>query len=1055
MNTKSKRSGSTNLPLRTMTTLAIVLFSEGAGPTSPVTMAAPLAATAADYTKHIRPLVKTYCLGCHSAKEMKGELDLERFATLEQVSADVEPWQYVLKTLESNEMPPEGKPRPRREELRLMTGWIRSFLEQEALVQDGDPGRALIRRLNNAEYDYTIRDLTGVDLRPARQFPSDGAAGEGFLNAHDALAISPELMVKYLDAAKETAAHAVLLPDGFRFSAAKFREDWVNEVLAEINAIHRRYATEHGEIPTDQYLKATLVHRDAIRSGKTPFAQVASAEKLAPVYLQILWQMMNEDRPSILLNALRAKWNKAMPTDVPSLAADIRALQGLLWHKREPRGAHALEDRFVPAAVALTDRHKYKLDFPEPGEEVVFYLAAQTLADRENHARILLERPRFESGDQPPLLLCDALEMTSLTEPDQTPAPTQGVSRLELAQFGRHPSKQDFNPKSLLLQRSEVLEVRLPGSLVSQRTFVVDVRLDPGNSPETLVRFDVRRTPVPPQVDRSLMWQYREGESASQILVLRNDDAIRQAFAKSADEFRRVFPARVCYPGVIVRDTIVTLERFHRGDGHLSRLLLSPQEHTRLDRLWEELHFISRDALQVWESLSTLTQGEMTAYKQVQREIDRRAKQTEKDLLASESRQLDSLLDFAARAYRRPLTAQKQQTLRDFYRSLRESELPHDETFRSVLARVLVSPTFLFRIEQAQPGKEPKPVSDWELATRLSFFLWASIPDEKLRQAAAAGRLQDPQVLAQQTHRMLRDSRSRALAIEFGTQWLEVRGLDQFEGKNQELFPTFNAELRQAMYEESILFVQDLFQSDQPISQLIDADHTFLNETLANHYGIPSVKGDQFRRVNGVKKHGRGGMLGLGSVLSKHSGASRTSPVLRGNWIAEIVLGDKLPRPPDGVPKLPEAETDGNLTIRQLVEKHAEVQQCAVCHERIDPLGFALEQFDTIGRRRDQDLGGRPIDAGANLKDGTHFEGIDGLRQYLLTQRKDDLVRQFCRKLLGYALGCRVVFSDRQLLKEMAAELNQDDGRLSDVVQAVVRSKQFRFIRGSDFAKNK
>ena len=191
--------------------------------------------------------------------------------------------------------------------------------------------------------------------------------------------------------------------------------------------------------------------------------------------------------------------------------------------------------------------------------------------------------------------------------------------------------------------------------------------------------------------------------------------------------------------------------------------------------------------------------------------------------------------------------------------------------------------------------------------------------------------------------------------------------------------------------------------------------------------------------------------MGWGSVLAKHSGAARTSPVLRGNWIAEILLGERLPRPPDDVPKLPERETGGTLTIRQLVEQHAQLPQCAVCHQRIDPLGFALEQYDTIGRQRDRDFGGRPVDARAQLQNDIYFEGIDGLRQYILTQRKDDFVRQFCRKLLGYALGRRVILSDRQLLRKMAVDMEKNDGRLSAAVLVIVRSKQFQTMRGSEF----
>src|SRR5262249_4471587 len=216
-----------------------------------------------------------------------------------------------------------------------------------------------------------------------------------------------------------------------------------------------------------------------------------------------------------------------------------------------------------------------------------------------------------------------------------------------------------------------------------------------------------------------------------------------------------------------------------------------------------------------------------------------------------------------------------------------------------------------------------------------------------------------------------------------------VRGFDELQEKNEKLFPTFDAALRKAIYEESILFFQDLFQADRPVTDILDADATSLNEALAKHYGIPGVVGPQWRRVEGIRKYGRGGILGLASVQAKESGASRTSPVLRGNWVVETLLGEKLPRPPADVPRLPEEEGTDGLTTRQMVERHAKDERCAVCHRRIDPFGFALEGYDPIGRRREKDLGGHAVDVRAKLKDGTEFEGIDGLRTYLLTKKRD------------------------------------------------------------------
>jgi hypothetical protein len=433
--------------------------------------------------------------------------------------------------------------------------------------------------------------------------------------------------------------------------------------------------------------------------------------------------------------------------------------------------------------------------------------------------------------------------------------------------------------------------------------------------------------------------------------------------------------------------------------------------------------------------------------------FQKRAEELQGDLEAAIPKQLDALVEFAAKAYRRPLHAAEKNELLALYRAIRDKGTTHEEAFRGVLARILVSPAFLFRIEQSPPGKNPSPVSDWELAARLSYFLWSSAPDDELKAQAAAGRLRDAQVLAEQTRRMLKDPKARSLAIEFGTQWIHVRGFDELKEKNEKVFPTFDAKLRAAIYEESILFFQDLFASDRPFAAILNADYAFLNDALAKHYGIPGVSGPAFRKVDGVKKYGRGGILGMASVQAKQSGASRTSPVLRGNWIVETLLGEKLPKPPPNVPKLPEEEGAGKLTTRQQVERHAKAAECAVCHVRIDPFGFALEKYDTIGRFRDRDLAGLAVDAKAKLKDGTEFEGIDGIRDYLLTRKKDVMVRLFCKKLLGYALGRSVTLSDTALVEEMVAELNGNDGRIAAAGLAIVQSPQFRMVRGGDYGE--
>jgi hypothetical protein len=408
------------------------------------------------------------------------------------------------------------------------------------------------------------------------------------------------------------------------------------------------------------------------------------------------------------------------------------------------------------------------------------------------------------------------------------------------------------------------------------------------------------------------------------------------------------------------------------------------------------------------------------------------------------------VIAWAERAFRRPFEPGEAEDLRRLYGDLRGQGLAHEESLRLTLARVLVAPAFLYRVEKPPAGKAQQPVAGFELASRLSYFLWSSLPDEELLKAAASGGLRDEEVLLAQTRRMLANAKTRRLATEFAAQWLQIYQFDQHDEKSERHFPEF-AGMRSAMYEESVRFFADLFQEGGSLLDVLDANHTFLNDDLARHYAIPGVEGSQWRRVDGVRAYGRGGILTLAATLAKQSGASRTSPILRGNWLCEVVLGEKLPRPPKNVPVLAETPPEG-LTERQLIEKHRSDPACAKCHVRIDPLGFALENFDAIGRRREKDAGGLVIDAGATLADGTTLAGVDGLRNYLLHSRRADFVRQFNRKLLGYALGREVQLSDEPLLAEMEQALHNNDYRVTAAVETIVRSRPFREIRGSEAA---
>ncbi|MEO8353989.1 MAG: DUF1592 domain-containing protein, partial [Chthoniobacteraceae bacterium] len=552
-------------------------------------------------------------------------------------------------------------------------------------------------------------------------------------------------------------------------------------------------------------------------------------------------------------------------------------------------------------------------------------------------------------------------------------------------------------------------------------------------------------------------WYSNNRTTSHNAPIIENDgSAARRRLETAFEDFRQLFPAALCYTKIVPVDEVVTLTLFYREDDQLTRLMLDNAQKAKLDRLWDELHFISHDALTLVDGFDQLWQfatqdADPKVFEPLREPIKQRAAAFRQLLVDKQPKHLEAVLAFADRAYRRPSTAAEKDELRGLYRKLREQELPHDEAIRLTLARVLVAPAFLYRLEKAAPGAEQGPVSDWELASRLSYFLWSSMPDAELRKVAASAKLHHPDVLAAQTRRLLGDPRARRLATEFGCAWLHIYGFDELNEKSERHFPTFT-ELRGAMYEESIRFFTDLFQRDGSVLNILDADYTFLNEPLAKHYGIPGVTGAEWRRVDGMKKFSRGGILGQAAILAKQSGASRTSPILRGNWVAEVLLGDKLPKPPKDVPRLPEDEATESLTVRQLTEKHSSDPKCYGCHVRIDAFGYALEGFDTIGRWRERDLSDRPIDTRAKVMDGAQFEGLDGLRDYLLTTRRDAFLKQFCRKLLGYSLGRAVQLSDEPLLKDLRAQLKVKDYRIGAAIETIVRSRQFCEIRGKEAA---
>lgn len=1390
-----------------------------------------LVSNAEEFEEEIRPLVKSFCLDCHSSEKHKGDLDLERFISLAEVMKQSRVWQNVVEQVSLGEMPPKSAPQPAPAQRERLLSWANGVLDQIALAQAGDPGPVVLRRLSNAEYTYTVRDLTGVEsLDPAREFPADSAAGEGFMNVGNALVMSPSLVTKYLDAAKLIARHAVLLPDGLRFSTKTSRRDLTEEILAEIRQFYRRFTeasggdrvnlqgivfetNEGGRLPLEQYLAATLELREQALVAKPQVEQLARTHGLSAKYLGLLHEMLTSSAPSLLFSPIRNQWQRAGPKDIPAMAEVIREWQKALWkfspvgHIGKVGGPKAWMEPVSP--LATRQELRMKIAPATNSNQLTLYLAAGDLGDGNENDVVVWDQPRLVAPGHPDLYLRDlgnlveyleqqrgriiatasnslaavaeadrgedpkelarrhqvdvsilkawldylgvnsgesvkinsyltnaftsaagyefirgwrsselpslfanssdqhvripgnmkprsvavhptptvqvlvgwrspltgsvrmqgvvqhahpecgngvtwtlelrrgatrhrlaagtaqgtrpvvvgpidrvhvksgdlislrigsrdgnhSCDLTSIdltltstddnnkswdlakdvslnvlggnphpdgfgnpdvwhfyTEPEgagsetapiipaesllakwqssatfeeksklagelhqllaegpplkkdhpnalvyeqltslggpllknlirsrsvpdrdhrntpglASPQPTSVKSRfgLDPSLFGKHVSGARMDAANLCVRAPSTLEIRLPADLLAGYEFVTTGALDQSTGFEGSVQLQLLTAPpvgsggplASHATVRDGKGTWTDGErpmSYDRPIVANPGSAARERIERAFQAFRELFPAALCYMKIVPVDEVVTLTLYHREDHHLARLMLGDSETAQLDRLWKELHYVSHDALMLVDAFEQLWQyatqdADPKVFEPMREPIKQRAAVFQKWLIETEPNHLNAIFDFAGRAYRRPLNEDEQRELRGLYQSLRHQDLSHEEAVRLTLARVLVAPAFLYRAEKPGAGTESVPVDNWELATRLSYFLWSAAPDAELRRAAAAGELLEPTLFLEQARRMLRDGKIRRLATEFACAWLHIYGFDELGEKSERHFPSF-ASLRGSMYEEAILFFTDLFQNDRSVLNILDADHAFLNRPLAEHYGIANVSfasGNEWKRVEGMKTLSRGGILGQAATLSKQSGASRTSPILRGNWVAEVLLGDKLPRPPKDVPQLPEDEATEELTMRQLTERHSSDPKCYGCHRRIDAFGFSLEGFDAIGRHRQADLGGRPIDTRARTMDGTEMEGLDGLRLYLLTTRRDAFLNQFCRKLLGYALGRGVLLSDKPLIAQMRDDLENSNYRFSSVVETILRSKQFCQIRGKDRASD-
>lgn len=1098
------------------------------------------------YRDTVLPFVKTYCVECHNAKKSEGELDLTRYSSAEKVAADYRKWEHVVTFVTKEEMPPPDAKQPTPAERAEVLGVLGKLMLQEARKTAGDPGVVLPRRLSNAEYNYAIRDLTGVDIRPADSFPIDPASGEGFSNTGEALVMSPNLFKKYYAAAQQVADHVLLTPTRMEFAPHPVVTFADQKKLTE-QAILNFY--ERHKVDDAAYLTAAWQyrHRPADRKAET-IEDWATERQLSPKYLRSLWDMLSAEASDdkFFVSWMRQRWNALpAPTDserrskavspaaIRNLANDIRYLSQQLClpeteaivgnagnapvqHIDRRTKTAANRDTFNPGTV--TDRRRLHVEVANtPDKPVTIVVQVSSVGDATDDGFVILKGMNFSASAPGQYKLNDPTKNLSLQALLADHAPEE----LKRLNWGTHPLGQDIDADSLVLKVPSNVTIEIPAKAFGEtrhKHVFAEAVLDRANSKVGMASVELR--------SRSRQ-RTGEGDAATQGLatlatslpLINPDHAIAKEFAASGEVFCQLFPNRFYF----VDETrglsagFHLIEGFFRDDQPICKLVLNEAENRELDRLWDELHFVtgvtekmlrgfvffersernfmkhpdfdsikeedpeltSDETLsrfemiylkrsgakveQVSNLLEALKNGQVgnlpheiathpvhTFFEQFRQGLKRRAAQWQAAVPAYQQR----LMQFAQAAYRRPLTPAEQQKLSQFFNDAAKPEsLGIEQAVRATVVRILVSSNFCYLADAVPPGDGVKPLPDLALASRLSFFLWSSVPDAELRALAEAGQLNNEATLKAQTRRMLKDPKVSGFALEFFGQWLNYRDFRQAEAVNRAVFPAFDDPLKQAMFEEPTRLVTHVLQNDLPITELLRSDRTFVNKRLAQHYGLPfDGPADEWRLTTGLHQQGRGGLLGMAVFLTKNSQPQRTSPVKRGFWVVHKLLGEHIPPPPPDVAVLPAKETDTDgKTIRQLLTAHTEDMKCARCHVRFDPIGLAMEGFDSIGRSRAKDLAGRAIDNVVQLPSGERARGVAEFSEYLAKHRRLDFTRTLNRKLLGYSLGRSLQLSDLVLLEKMEATLQETDYRVVPLFEAVVTSQVFRNQRCRDF----
>ena len=983
------------------------------------------------FEQSVKPFLATYCAGCHANDKPAAAFDIRPYSTMKSVVDDPGHWAIMLDRVRASQMPPKGMKQPPAEARKQFVDWIQEVRTHEARKNAGDPGMVLARRLSNSEYNYTIRDLTGVDIRPAREFPVDPANTEGFDNSGESLAMSPALLRKYLQAAREVANHMVLKPTGMDFAPHPMLVETDREkyTIQRIVDFYKRQPTDYA----DYFLAAwRYKNRAALGKPRATLASIAAESKVSAKYLPIIWQYLETTKEEVGPGAkLQAMW-KALPAakaNQPDLAREQCVdMRNYVKKMRFLTARHFASPKMTGLSNTSQPLMNWKLR-QYAASRRDFDRAALLVEGEPEPQAPAMPRDRRSGADGTAMRWMGRMVMERLAEPElKVPAGQRPLYEAAYARFAN---------------------VFPDAFYVSERG-----RFYPDNSEDKgrLLSAGFHNVMGYTRDDTPLIELILDEKGKQELQTLWDEfDFVADYTTRTYIEYFFNQSGEILGKGresgsVRPPDKEVTAEPIIFGlrEQYITKFLADPKNNP-----------IALDAIKEHFSRVNAT-----------------IRSVEKMRAESEPHHMEALLKFASRAFRRPLTQVEREDLLSYYKKIRNTDgLTHEEAIRDSVVYVLMSPEFCYRVDALDtrlnqspeaklqrvafkspptPASTAKPLSDYALASRLSYFLWSSMPDDELLAKAAAGELRKTEVLVAQARRMLKDPRANALATEFAGNWLDFRRFEQHNAVDRERFPAFDNDLRQAMFEEPVRFIDDVIRNDRSVLDMVYGKHTFVNANLAKHYGMPApAKAGEWVRVDDAKKYGRGGLLPMAVFLTQNSPGLRTSPVKRGYWVVRRVLGEVIPPPPPSVPELPQDEAKIDLPLRDMLAKHRQDPGCASCHARFDSFGLVFEGYGPVGEARAKDLAGRPVDTRAEFPGGAEGSGIEGVQKFIKEKREKNFLDNLSRKLLAYALGRSLQLSDEPTLERMQTQLAANGYRFSPLVETIVTSPQFRTKRSS------